>query len=207
MTLDDPIAGALFSRSRRAVLGLLFTHTDRAFYLREIVDRTGLGVGQVQREVQRLAEPGIIRRFEQGRHVYFQASPDCPVFADLRGIVLRTIGVIPVLRGALDPITDRIDVAFIFGSVARGEATAESDVDLMVIGSASFAQVSDAIRVAERSIGREVNVVVFPQKEVRARLDDRRHVLTSILREAKLFVIGGDDELRAVSGERLDPSA
>ena len=111
--LGDPLAATLFSRARQGVLGLLYGHADQAFYLREIVERTGLGIGQVQREVGQLAEAGIIRRTVRGRHVYFQVDPTCPIHDELRRIVTKTLGAVALLREALRTLRDRIALAFI----------------------------------------------------------------------------------------------
>lgn len=110
------LASALFPKSRRVILGLLISHPDRAFCLREIAQLTHLGVGQLQRELDRLVKAGIVRRFIQGRHVYFRADPACPIFEELRGIVIKTIGVAEVPRQVLLPLRERIRVAFIFAT-------------------------------------------------------------------------------------------
>jgi predicted nucleotidyltransferase len=199
----DPVSASLFPKSRCAVLGLLFGHPDRGFYLREIAERTGLGVGQVQREVQRLCGGGILRRSRKGRHVYFQADESCPAYEELRGLVTKTIGAAAVLRQALSPLSRRIAAAFIFGSVARGEERSESDLDLMVIGEISFAEVVEAIRDAESHTGRAINATVYPPGEFQAKLTGGHHFLNSVMKREKLFVAGSEDELRAVLEEQL----
>ncbi len=149
------IPTALFPASRRAVLGLLYGQPDRAFYFREVADLTGLGMGQLQRELSRLGEARIITRREQGRHVYFQANADCPVFEELRRLVLKTLGAAELLSRALQPIRDRVALAFIYGSVARGAETAESDIDLMVVGSCSLMEVVGATSETAETLRRE----------------------------------------------------
>ena len=126
------MAVALLPQTRRALLGLLYGLPDRAFYLREIAAQVGSGMGQVQRELARLAEAGILRRFERGRHVFYQADRRCPAFEELRGLIVKTVAGADHLRHALTELEDRIAVAFVFGSVARGEDRAESDLDLLV---------------------------------------------------------------------------
>ena len=192
----EPVSEALFPKARRKILGLLFGRTDRAFYLREIVDLTGLGVGHVQREVQRLSQGGVIRRSSQGRHVYYQANPSCPVFEELRRLVTKSMGAVATLRQALEPIAERIDAAFIFGSVAHGTEQAESDLDLMVIGKVSFAETVAAIRQAESRAGRAINPTVYPPGEIRSKLATGHHFLVAVIQSEKLFVVGNEDELR-----------
>jgi len=121
-------ASAPFGRVRRAILALLFTHSDESFYVRQIARATGGGLGAVHRELSNLVEAGLVVRARHGRQVYYQANRDSPVFADLRGLIARTAGVADVLRGALAPLADRIAAAFVYGSVARGSEKSDSDI-------------------------------------------------------------------------------
>lgn len=191
-------ADALFPKARREVIGLLFGHPDQEFYLREIVEATGLGLGHVQRELARLSAADILTRVQRGRSVFFQANPECPIFEELRGIAIKTTGAAAVLRRAMAPLANRIRVAFIFGSVARREQKAESDVDLLVIGDVSFADVVGCIRETEAKLRREVNPVVYSPTEASAKLATRNHFLTKVLASEKLYLVGGDDELLAL---------
>src|SRR5687767_5390191 len=144
----DP-AAVLFGRSMRAVLGLLFSHPERAFYLREIARAGGTSPSSLQRELAALTGAGLIVREARGREVYFRANPDSPLFEELRGIAVKTFGVADVVRGALAPLAHLVRAAFIYGSLARGEARAESDVDVMVLGEPAFADVVARLRPAE----------------------------------------------------------
>jgi predicted nucleotidyltransferase len=134
----------------------------------------------------------------QGRHVYFQADPACPIHEELRGLATKTSGVVGLLREALEPLTSRIRVAFVFGSVARGDARRASDVDLLVIGKATLREVVAALRGVEKSSRREVNPVVYPPAEARTRAVEARHLLAAALRGPKVFVLGSEDELARV---------
>jgi predicted nucleotidyltransferase len=205
--INSSLATALFPKSRRAVLGLLLTHPDEAFYLREIAQKTGLGTGHLHRELDRLSSAGIIRRFTRGRHVYFEADRSCPVYAELRGLITRTLGAAPLIREALLPLGDRIRFAFIFGSVARGEENSGSDIDLLVIGDVALADIVSAIRGLEQVLSRPVNPTVYPTTEFNARLAEGSHFVSKIAESEKLMLIGTEDELRALSGTSLDSSA
>lgn len=204
---NSGLASALFGRARHAVLGLLFTHADESFYLREIARKLDLGLGAAQREVQRLWQAGILCRTARGREVFYQANPDCPIFKELRGLAIKTAGVLDVLKAALAPLAPRIDVAMIYGSMARSEVDRHSDVDILIVGAVSFAEVVAAIGTAQETLGREVNPAVYPRAEFRAKLAAGHHFLTSVLRGPMLPLIGELGELEGLVGERLaDPA-
>ncbi len=189
LVTQDVLCSALFGETRRAVLALLFSRPDESFYLREVVRWAGTGRGAVQRELARLEQAGIVRRRRRGSQVHFQASAECPVFGELRGFVLKTVGLVGVLRAALSPLAERIRVAFIYGSVARGEARAASDVDLCVVGGVTFAEIAGAIRGAQEKLGREINPTVYPPAEFRgARAGEE---LRPYFAAADLFVLPG----------------
>jgi len=202
--IDDPLTTALFPKSRRVVLGLLFSHPDEAFYLREIARKTGLGTGHLQRELNRLNSAGIIRRFKRGRHVYFEANRDCPIYGDLRGIVRRTLGTPLLMREALSPLSARIRFAFIFGSVARGDENADSDIDLLILGDVSLAEIVPVIRGPEQTLGRPVNPIIYPVAEFTSRLAEGHHFVSKVAQSDKLMLIGTEDEFRALSEQSLD---
>ncbi len=197
--MKDAVADALFPKARQHVLGLLFGQPDQQFYLRQIVSLTGLGLGSVQREVARLSAAGVIRRTKNGQHVNFQADPQCPIYEELRGIVRKTVGAPAALAEALSPLADQLKLAFIFGSVAKGTESKLSDIDLMVVGDVTFADVVDTLRDAEKTTRRDVNVVVYAASEFAAKLGVKNHFLTRVCAGEKLFLIGDERELTALS--------
>lgn len=189
----------LFGAARRSVLALLYGHADEEFYLRQVVRMTGMGVGPIQRELRALAKAGIIRRRVHGHQVFFRANPDCPIFAELRGIVTKTVGAGDVLRAALQPLAQRIRVAFIYGSVARGAETGRSDIDVMVIGDVGFWEVSDAVTPAQDGLNREVNTTVYSVREFQEKARAGHHFVSEVLRGDKVFLIGDNSELGRVA--------
>ncbi len=189
----------LFPKSRQAVLGLLYGRPGEAFYLREIADLTGLGVGYVQRELARRAEAGIIDRTRRGRQVYFRADGSCPIYDDLHGIVTKSLGAAQAVRNALEPLRDRIQAAFIYGSATRGEERSDSDIDLMVLGHTSLAEVVETTRNAEQAIRRESNPIGYPPAEFASTITERHHFLAQVLRRDKVMLIGDEHALAALS--------
>jgi predicted nucleotidyltransferase len=205
--LRDTLGTALFSPARLTLLGLLFAHPDESFYLRQIAQRTGLAIGQVQRETQRLVQAGIFQRSLVGRHVFFRAAPDSPLYEELRAIIRKTVGGAGAVRSALLPLSDQIRLAFIFGSVARGQERSPSDLDLLVVGSISLRQLSAVLGPAQDQLHRPINPVIYTPGEFAQKTAERHHFLASVLRTPKLFVLGDEHELRNLSSQRLDQTA
>ena len=199
----EELSAALFGKSRRAVLALFFSRGDKEFYVREVVRMTGVGQGAAQRELQRLSAAGIIRRRVRGRQVYYQANLECPIFPELKGLMIKTAGVGEVLRRALKPLASRIQVAFVFGSLAQGNERRGSDVDLLVVGNTTFGEVVAAVSPAQQGIGREINPSVYPPPEFGSKLASGDHFLTSVSKAKKMFLIGDEHELARLAPKRL----
>ncbi len=185
----------LFGSTRSALLALLFGHTDQSFYLRQMARALGGGHGALQRELKHLAAMGLIVRTTRGNQVLYQANVRSPIFSEIRSLVAKTVGVHDTIRGALASLADSIQMAFIYGSVARQEERNQSDVDLMVLGDALFSEVVTALAPAQKALGREINPTVFPVSEFRSKLKEGNHFLKSVASGKKLFVIGTQRDL------------
>ena len=196
MSTVSPLGSLLFGETRRAILALLYGHSDEQFYLRELVRRTETALGAAQRELSLLTSGGLVQRVRRGNQLYYQANASNPIFAELKSILTKTTGVRDVIQKALEPLLARIKVAFVYGSVAKGEETVSSDIDLMVIGDVEFREVVSCLTDIENKLGREINPTVYPPEEYKNKLREKNHFLTSTLREKKIFVIGNEDELR-----------
>ena len=202
-TTDSSLSTTLFGKTRRAVLSLLYTHADEEFYLRQIARATSVGVGAAQRELKQLTDAGIVRRTAKGNQVYYRANPQCPVYEEIKGLVVKTAGVGDVVRAALAPLGDRVTLAFIYGSLARGSEGRTSDVDLLLVGDITFAEVVSTLAPAQEALGREINPTVYPVSEFREKLAANHHFLKSILEGPKLFLIGDAHELAGLVQARL----
>jgi len=199
--LDTGLTSVLFGKTRRAVLSLLFNNPDESFYLREIARRERLVMGALQREVRQLSDVGIIRRSARGKQVFYQANPDCPIFDELKSLIIKTVGVGDILKDALNPLIDRIHTAFVFGSMASAQPDRSSDVDLMVIGNVSFAEVVSTLSKAQEKLSREINPTVYPPDEFKKKLDAGHHFLRSIFTGKKFFIIGDANDLDRLAEE------
>jgi predicted nucleotidyltransferase len=186
---------SLFGRTRSALLSILYGHVGESFYLRQLARLVGSGHGAVQRELAQLTKMGLIVRGTQGNQVLYRANARSPIFSELKSLIAKTVGVHDTLRSALATLGTKIDVAFVYGSVARHEEQPNSDVDVMVVGNASFSDVVESLSPAQKTLGREVNPSVFSATEFGTKVAAGNHFLKKLLREKKLFVIGTPDEL------------
>ena len=203
MSTTTGLADLLFGRTRGAVLALLYGRSDQSFYTRQIAREVNASVGAVQRELENLSKVGLIVRKSVGSQVFYQANRDAPIFREMQALVNKTIGIFSVLRSALHPLAKRVLVAFVYGSVAREEETAQSDVDLMVVGKATLHDVLSRLSTIEKSIGRPVNPTVYSVAEFKSKLASGNHFLTAVLKGQKVFLLGDEHELRKVGGVRL----
>jgi DNA-binding transcriptional ArsR family regulator len=188
---------SLFPRTRQAVLTATLLHPERGWYLSDLAKHLGVRPSSLQRELAALTSAEILRQRRDGNRVYFQANSDCPFLPELQGLLVKTAGLVDVLRETLAPFAPRIDWAFIYGSVARAEELATSDVDLMIIGTVSLAELSPALRHAEQRLSRPVNPTLYSRDEFDTKLHAREHLLTSVLDGPTLVILGDRHELAA----------
>ena len=196
LSMHQSLSSTLFPGYRRRVLGLLLLHPEESLHGREIARRTGLPPGTLTRELKRLADVGLLNCERRGNQLAYSANRQSPIFEELAGILRKTSGLVDVVAEALEPLTDSIDVAFIFGSVARGTETPGSDVDLMIIGSVDFGVVVDALHLAQQQLSRDINPKVFTPRDWRNRLEGRDPFLREVVAGKKLFLIGGENGLK-----------
>lgn len=186
----------LFGKGRRNVLGALFSNPERPMYLREIIASSGVGPGQVQRELENLQRLRLVLRSRQGRQSFYRPNPAAPIFEELKSIVFKTFGIADTVREALRPFTRKITWAFIFGSVAGDEAVASSDVDVMVVtdelGPSDLLQ---SLEAAEGRLRRRVNLQVFGKAEFVRRAKQQDHFLANVLSRPRIMIIGDEDAL------------
>jgi len=192
---SNNLGNTLFSKARQAILSLLYSHVDEAFYLRQIARTTGIGLGPVQRELKQLADAGIITREVQGRQVYYRANEECPIFNDLKSIVRKTFGVADVIRLSLEPLADKIQVAFIFGSIASGTEQRASDIDLLVVGDLDETALHVALMQAQEQLKRTINYILLSRNEFRRRHREKKGFLARVLAGPKIGIVGSTDEI------------
>lgn len=196
MGLNSALAGALFTGVQQRVLGVLFGTPERSFYRNELMRLAGSGKGALQRELDRLEGAGLVTVTPIGNQKHYQANAEAPIYAELRGIVVKTFGVADVIRRALLPLADRIRAAFIYGSIASGADTAHSDIDLLVVSEEiGYQELVRALQDAEQSLGRTMSPTVFSPGELAGKRGERASFITRVLAQPKIFVIGSEREL------------
>lgn len=184
----------LFGAYHRRLLGLLLMRPEQSFHLREVGRLTGVPSGPAHRELKRMERAGLVSTNRAGNQVRYQANKASPIFEELAGIMRKTSGMADVLREALALLADRIQVAFVFGSVAKGEESPRSDVDLMVVGKVSFEDVVQAVYGVHERLRREVNPVVMPPKDFARKLKTKDRFVTRLMAEPKLLLLGAFNE-------------
>ncbi len=189
------LAAMLFSEYRRRVLGLLLLHPQDRYHLREIARLTGTVPGTLMRELSKLTDAGVLAKQAVGRQVFYAANRDCPIFEELAGILRKTSGLVDVLVDALLPVAERIELAFVFGSLAADKATAGSDVDLMVVGELSFSELVAALYPAQQMLSREINPKLYRLNEWQEQLASPSSFVSDVLKKPKLIVMGVMDGL------------
>ncbi len=176
------------------MLGWLFTHPDERYFVRQLTSLLKEDSTNVSRELIRLEKTGVLVSTKEGKQKYYQANRKSPIYDELHGLIIKTTGVADVLRSALAPATERIKVAFVFGSIASGNEDKASDIDVMVVGDISFGDVVSLLSSAEERLGREVNAVVYPIAEFKQKVRDDHHFVKTVLGSEKIFIIGDEDE-------------
>lgn len=192
------LADALFSSTQQRVLGLIFGQPDRSFYATELIGLVGSGSGAVQRELARLEQSGLVTVKRVGTQKHYQANPDSPVFAELSGIVRKTVGLAAPLRQALAPFADQIVAAFVYGSIAKRQETSASDIDLLIVSDTlHFADLYSALEPVGTRLGRAINPTIYNRKQWARRVQGDSAFIKRVLEQPKLWVIGTDDALTA----------
>lgn len=193
----NSLAKILSSKIRAEIFRILFGGPDHALHMRELERRSGFTIGTIQQELKKLEGLDLLKRFKDGNRVYYEANKQHPLYPEIRNLVLKTTGLVDAIREALSEGSD-IRLAFVYGSIARQEEKAESDVDLMVIGNLGLRRLTAMLTGVSYRIGREINPHALSPEEFRRKEKAGDHFLTSVLQEPKIFVIGSEDDLKTL---------
>ena len=189
---------ALFPKTKQGLLAALVMHPEKWWYLSDLAKHLRTSPSSVQRELRTLVEAGILKRRTEGKRVYFRPDEECPFLPELQGIFLKTTGLVDVLKGTLKSLTPKVDFAFIYGSIARGEELSRSDVDLFVVGRIGLADLAPKLKEAEKRLLREVNPVTYAMNEFKKKVRSKDHFVTTVIKSKKLFLHGEDEYLETI---------
>jgi DNA-binding transcriptional ArsR family regulator len=191
---------ALLPKTRQAILAATLVQPQKAWYASELARRMGVPSSSLQRELRGLTQAGILRTYRQGRMAFYQANTNSPLFSDLRGLMLKTAGFVDVLADAIKPLVRKVQAAFVYGSLASSEEEPQSDIDLMVIGTLSPAQLALPLRPASQLLGREINPTIYTAAEFAKKKANKDPFLAQVLKRPKLFIVGTRDDLEKAAG-------
>ncbi|HXN17194.1 MAG TPA: nucleotidyltransferase domain-containing protein [Candidatus Binatus sp.] len=181
------------------MLSVLYGHIGESYYLRQLARLTDIALGPVQRELRQLVDAGLVTKRIVRAQTLYSANQESPVFGEIKSLVIKTVGMRDVLYAALEPLQRKIDLAFVFGSIAHSVERESSDVDLMIVGDTDFGSVISTLMDAQKTLNREINPTVYSVEEFRAKLTG--NFLKNVLAEKKLFIIGDENVLREL-GEK-----
>jgi DNA-binding transcriptional ArsR family regulator len=184
-------------KTRQRLLGALFGQPGRSWYAAELARHLGVLRSSVQRDLRALTEAGLLKSDRKGHMVFFRANADAPVFTELHGLILKTVGLVDALREALAPVARGISAAFVYGSIAAARERPDSDVDLLVVGTVQRIAMSRILQETGGRIGREINMSLYSPAEFAAKR--KQHFLAAVLDKPKLFVIGTERDLDRTS--------
>lgn len=191
------IGNVLFTKTQQKVLSLLYGRPGKSFYTNEIIRLADMGKGTVRRELEKMLEAGLLTVTRIGNQNHYQANSNCPIYSELLSIVQKTFGIADVIRLILVQVDRQIDAAFVYGSVARGTDTADSDIDLLVVTeSLPYAELMSLLVNAEKSLGRPINPSIYDMEQFRGKLAGGNAFLTKVMEQPKIWIKGTEDDIR-----------
>jgi len=190
------IGDALFTKTQQKVLGLLYGRPQQSFYLNEIVRLADIGKGTIKRELERMTAAGLLTSKPIGNQTHYQAHPGCPVYEEIISLVRKTFGITDVIHTALIPRLDQIELAFIYGSIAKGTDTAESDIDLLIVSDdLAYADLMAILLEAEQTLGRTINPGIYTRQQFKDKRQTGNAFITKIMQQPRLWIKGDDNDI------------
>lgn len=190
---------ALFPRTRQAILSAVLLRPDKWWYLSDLAKHLHVSPSSLQRELASLVNGDLLISRKDAQRIYYKANQNCPIVRELQTIFVKTSGIANVVSSSLKKFSDRIDVAFIYGSIARAEELSTSDVDLMVIGELGLADLAPGLRRAEKALSREINPTIYSSHEFMQRRKEGNSFIATVVSGSKIFLKGNESELEALA--------
>jgi predicted nucleotidyltransferase len=184
----------LFSSTRAELLGLFFNNPDDRFYLREIARHIGKDAAGIKRELDKLVKIGLLAKEKRGVQKYYYANKNSPIFSEMKGLIFKTTGAQGAMKTSLSRLKG-VQVAFIYGSYAKGAEKEESNINIMVIGQANITELNDMVMGLEEKLKRDIDYLVFDELEYRKRKESKDPFIRDMLKSKKIFLVGKEDDL------------
>jgi len=197
--MRKPVIDALFSKTKQNILSATVINPDKWWYLSDLAKSINTSPSSLQRDLLNMTSTGILEKRQEGNRIYYRANKECPVFDELQGIIVKTVGIHDKLFSVLQPLIQQIHTAFIYGSIARREEMSTSDVDIMVIGETTISEVVKRLKPVEKIIAREINPTVYQINEFKKGLRDKSNFLMEVIEGEKVFIIGNENTLSEIS--------
>jgi predicted nucleotidyltransferase len=195
------LANVLFSATQQRLLAALLLNSPHPIYAAELANHFGVRPSTLQRDLAKYTEAGIFKMSRSGNRAYFQANEECPVFPELRSLLIKTFGLVEVLQDDLAPLASRIKVAVVYGSMANGAETSGSDIDLLIIGSVKMMALASLLERTTAKLRRQINPTLFTPEEFSQKAR-RSHFIQSVLGKPLLFILGTSSDLEAITGRK-----
>jgi DNA-binding transcriptional ArsR family regulator len=195
------IANVLFSGTQQRLLSALLLNSHQPVYATELANHFGVMPSTLQRDLAKYTQAGILKMSRSGNRTYFQANEECPVFPELRALLIKTSGLVDVLHGELAPLASKIKVAAVYGSIASSTETSGSDIDLLIIGSIKMIELSLPLAQATGTLRRQINPSLYTPKEFSQKARNS-HFVQSVLGKPLLFVLGTNRDLETIAGRK-----
>jgi len=190
---------SLISKTKRNILALIFLNPDRQFYLLEIARLISISQGTIHREIKALVEDGILNAEKKNSRIFYSVNKNNPIYEELKSIVYKTFGVADELRDVLKRYKKRIDIAFIYGSVAKGADTGKSDIDVFIVSGIKFSDLAAALSSPEQKLGRPVNVHSLTPAEFKTKVEEGNYFVSGVLKTEKILLIGTNDDIERMA--------
>jgi len=193
MIVQSSIGNALFTKTQRQILGLLYGKPDQSYYLNQIVRKADMGKGTIKRELESMCNAGLLTVTRLGNQVHYQANATNPIFHELKSITQKTFGVAGTVHFVLEPILPSVELAFIYGSIASGAENADSDVDVMLVANdLSYGEIIDLLTPAEKQLARTINPTIYTRNEFSERINSNQNFVTKVMNKPKIWLKGED---------------
>jgi predicted nucleotidyltransferase len=193
--MKTSIGDALFTKTQQTLLALFFGQPDKSFYLNEVVRLADMGRGAISRELGKLTAAGLLVVSKQGNQNHYQANKTSPIFNELLAIVKKTFGIKGLLKAAIASLTPKLEQAFIYGSIAKGEEHAGSDVDVMLVGNdLSYSEIMQLLDSVEEQLQRPINPTIFSPVEFSERLAEGQNFLSKVMEQPRIDLLHTQEE-------------